>query len=249
MYLDNIFVAGPLISGEGLFEAHPHCIDAILHGDNAHEGNVFRDVAKRPGALDRLQQAATKLLGIEGCAKIQDLYGLSPDLSHRDLSWRLHQFPEDVRFYLHANELQRAWPSSAFYHLSATSPFSTSPWPEESFHTLDLLYVRQSKHFRHESAAHKQVFGNFDHLLAEQNKTSHLRVGLEMRNAWLRFVWGLDPWERSFDGVAMEFGVTRMQPHSFEQCRRWSAKRSRRLEAMRAMGVVNVTRLCTLLYP
>jgi len=139
--LDDFLVAPPLISKTGLFETHPTGIDAVLHGDNAHEGNFFRLAAQQPDALNELRRTATLLLGSEDCAKLFEIYELSDDLDRQELAWRLHQFPEDVRFYLHSDELQRAWPDSAFYHLSAPSPFTTSAWPKESFHTLDLLYV------------------------------------------------------------------------------------------------------------
>jgi hypothetical protein len=141
VFLDDVFVAPPLVACDGTFMAHHHCIDAVLHGDNAHEGNVFRHTARKPNALALLKQVASEILGNEGCARLIDLYELSDDLDEEGLAWRLHQFPEDVRFYLHSNELQRVWPDSAFYHLSAPSPFNTSAWIGETFHTLDLLYV------------------------------------------------------------------------------------------------------------
>ena len=142
--VDDVFVSQPLLEADGHFTSHSHCIDAVLHGDNAHEGNIFRHNARQPDALDQFKRAATETFGQEGCTRLLDLYALSDHLTPTELEHRLHQFPEDVRFYLPSNELQRAWPSSAFYHLSAVSPFSTSPWPGQSFHTLDLLYVSTS---------------------------------------------------------------------------------------------------------
>jgi len=247
--LDDFFVAQPLISENGLFEKHRPGIDAVLHGDNAHEGNFFRLAAQRPDALNELRQTATLMIGAVDCANLFEMYELSDDLSQEELAWRLHQFPEDVRFYLHSDELQRAWPDSAFYHLSAPSPFSTSAWPGESFHTLDLFYVSTTRLECDEGKTERQVFGNFDQFLEAEGMSEHLRVGQEIRNAWLDFVRGQEPWQSCFDGTAVTFGMNGMVPQGFDQCRGWSEKRRQRLSDLQALGVDRVTQVCTVLYP
>jgi hypothetical protein len=235
------------VTEKGLFSDCHHNLSAILHGDNAHEGNCFRLSAQQPDALIRLRQVATEILGDEGCASLFRLYGLSDCLGRDELAWRLHQFPEDVRFYLHSDELQRAWPDSAFYHLSAPSPFSTSAWPNESFHTLDLLYVSLVLHPCLPSEP--QLFGNFDHFLIADGLKAHLQVGQDMRNVWLDFIWGRDAWAESSKGVSMVFGIEGMKAKTFDRCRGWSEARSQRLKALQGLGVARITQLCTLLYP
>jgi hypothetical protein len=114
-----------------------------MHGDNGDEGNIFREPAGRPGALEELRTTTTEILGEANCSEFLKLYGLdqAEDLTDEERSWRLHRIPEDARFYLPSAELQRVWPEAAFYHLEAKSPFTTSRYASDSYHTLDLLYV------------------------------------------------------------------------------------------------------------
>lgn len=93
------------------------------------------------------------------------------------------------------------------------------------------------------------MFGNFDQFLAAEGMAAHLRVGQEMRNAWLDFVWGREPWQRSFDGSAVTFGIDGMVPRRFDQCRDWAGKRRQRLSDLQTVGVDRVTQVCTVLYP
>lgn len=79
--------------------------------------------------------------------------------------------------------------------------------------------------------------------------SAHLRVGQDMRNAWLDFVWGQDPWKGCFEGSAIRFGLDGMASKRFDQCRDWSEKRRRRLSDLRSLGVDRVTQVCKLLDP
>lgn len=145
MYIDDHFVSPPYISPSGDFLAHSPPVESVLHGDNADEGNIFREAARRPGALDELKIAAQSILGKEGCETLLQLYQLDrqAELTQEERAERLYRIPEDARFYLPSAELQRVWPKSAFYHLTAKSPFA-SRCEGDSFHTLDLLYVSGS---------------------------------------------------------------------------------------------------------
>jgi hypothetical protein len=142
VYIDNHFVSPAFVSPSGDFLPHPPPVEAVLHGDNADEGNIFREAANRPGALDDLRNAAKSILGKEGCETLLQLYQLdrAGGLTEEERAERLYRVPEDARFYLPSAELQRVWPKSAFYHLTAKSPFA-SRCEGDSFHTLDLLYV------------------------------------------------------------------------------------------------------------
>lgn len=95
----------------------------------------------------------------------------------------------------------------------------------------------------------KQIFGNFDDHLSTCGLTAHLRVGQEMRNVWLDFLYGRDAWEGCFKGTATTFGIGGMRSQSFDQCRDWASVRHRRLEVLRDMGVAAIIRLVTSLYP
>jgi hypothetical protein len=143
--MDDHFMPAPYISPSGDFLPHSPPVEAVLHGDNADEGNIFREAASRPGALDDLRTAADSILGKEGCKTLLQLYSLDGpgELTQEEKAERLYRFPEDARFYLPSAELQRVWPKSAFYHLTAKSPFA-SRCEGDSFHTLDLLYVSGS---------------------------------------------------------------------------------------------------------
>lgn len=114
-----------------------------MHGDNGDEGNIFRQASSLPAAMNDLKRTALQLLGPQPCAELLEVYGLGQSdlLSPDERSFRLHRFPEDARFYLPAAELYRVWPQAAFYHLSAKSPFASSRYANDSYHTLDLLYV------------------------------------------------------------------------------------------------------------
>lgn len=116
-----------------------------MHGDNADEGNIFREAASRPGVLDDLHRTAVAILGDHGGLELLKLYGLDEEqvqrITPQERDWRIHRFPEDARFYLPSAELQRVWPNAAFYHFGAKSPFGSSRFPDDSFHTLELLYV------------------------------------------------------------------------------------------------------------
>lgn len=144
VFVDNHFVSPPLFGPDGEFYLHDIPVEAVMHGDNGDEGNIFREPAARPGALEDLRKTATAILGKENCQTFLRLYGLdkAEELSDKERDWRLHRIPEDARFYLPSAELQRVWPKAAFYHLSAKSPFTTSRYASDSYHTLDLLYVR-----------------------------------------------------------------------------------------------------------
>jgi hypothetical protein len=147
VYIDGDFVSPPFFSPDGSFLDHqPRVIDAVMHGDNADEGNIFRIPAARRGALDDLKSVATKTLGESGAEELLDIYRLKDALIEGihpgELSSRLHRLPEDARFYIPSDELLRVWPNAAFYHLTAKSPFkTTSRWPDDCYHTQDLLYV------------------------------------------------------------------------------------------------------------
>ena len=93
------------------------------------------------------------------------------------------------------------------------------------------------------------MFGNFDQFLAAEGMAAHLRVGQEMRNAWLNFIWGQEAWQGCFDGSAVTFGIDGMMQRRFEQCRDWPSKRRQRLRDLQMLGVDRVTQVCTVLYP
>ena len=154
MFTDDDFVSPPFFSSDGSFLEHqPTIIDAIMHGDNADEGNIFRNAAAQPGAFERLKEVAKAVLGAQGLAELLDIYAMNDEdvlgMDTAQLAVRLYRIPEDARFYLPSDELVRVWPKAAFYHLTAKSPFrASSLWPNDSFHTLDLLYVRQASYRR-----------------------------------------------------------------------------------------------------
>ncbi len=144
VFLDDFFVSSPLSGPRGDFPAvTPLTVNAVMHGDNADEGNIFRDTAKNGNAMNDLVNVATEVLGEEGCNRLIAGYDLRDwvDLDVDERAHRLYRFPEDARFYLPSDELVAAWPGSAFYHLTARSPCQGSLFPHDSFHTLDLLYV------------------------------------------------------------------------------------------------------------
>jgi hypothetical protein len=144
---DGVFVSSPLIGARGEFLPFaPTSLDAIMHGDNADEGNIFRSTARSTTTMCDLVRAATEVIGEKGCAELLIAYGLEEwaRLDELERARRLCRFPEDARFYLPSDELQRAWPESSFYHLVAKSPCQGSLYPGDSFHTLDLLYVSLS---------------------------------------------------------------------------------------------------------
>jgi len=147
VFTDDYFVSPPFFSPNGAFlDYQPTVVDAVMHGDNADEGNIFRDAAARPGAFEDLKRVAKELMGEQGLNELLHIYGLNDEDVQRidkpELACRLHRIPEDARFYLPSDELLRVWPKAAFYHLTARSPFrKTSVWPNDSYHTLDLLYV------------------------------------------------------------------------------------------------------------
>jgi hypothetical protein len=93
------------------------------------------------------------------------------------------------------------------------------------------------------------VFGNFDSFLVSEGLTKHLRVGQEMRGAWLDFMYGLESWEGSFDGKAVTFGIDGMDSQNFDSSREWPESRRQRLRGLHALGVARVTQVATLLYP
>jgi hypothetical protein len=114
-----------------------------MHGDNADEGNIFRGIAAAPGTMDLLRSTATDIMGQAGREEILDIYGLlEPEaVSKEENEAGLTALAEDARFYVPSDNLARVWPRAAFYHLTVKSPFWTSPFPDDCFHTLDLLYV------------------------------------------------------------------------------------------------------------
>ena len=146
VYSDGDFVSEPFLSARGDFlPSEPTVIDAVMHGDNADEGNIFRDAAASEGALDRLSTIARDILGEQAARELLDIYGLSDtaSLDPSEVAWRLHRFPEDARFYLPSDKLIWVWPRAAFYHLDAKSPFASALWPKDCYHTHDLLYVNR----------------------------------------------------------------------------------------------------------
>ena len=113
-----------------------------MHGDNADEGNIFRQDACVPSIMENVVKVATSALGAEGTKELLNTYGLDDDgLDQKQVGYRLHRFPEDARFYLPSDGVVSVWPKAAFYHLDVKSPLSSSLWPGDCFHTLDLLYV------------------------------------------------------------------------------------------------------------
>ena len=114
-----------------------------MNGDNADEGNIFRGAAAAPGVLDQLRAVAQEVMGEEGRDDLLDIYGLTDidTLDRAETTERLTALAEDARFYLPSEEVSRVWPKAAFYHLTPKSPFWTSRFPGECFHTQDLLYV------------------------------------------------------------------------------------------------------------
>jgi hypothetical protein len=149
VFLDDLFVSSPLAGPRGDFRPvkASTSIDALMHGDNADEGNIFRETAKKETTMSDLEAAATQVLGEEGYQRLMAAYGLQ-DWKNLDVDQRIHRlnrFPEDARFYLPSDELVATWPRGAFYHLTAKSPCQGSLYPDDSFHTLDLLYVSVAK--------------------------------------------------------------------------------------------------------
>jgi hypothetical protein len=127
----------------GEFLHHQPSLDAVMHGDNANEGNFFRSVSSEIRTSENMERIGAAVLGAQGLSNLLELYGLSDwrSLDDNQRAERFNAFPEDARFFLPTDELQAAWPKSALYHFTATSPFKTSAFPDDSFHTLELLHV------------------------------------------------------------------------------------------------------------
>lgn len=148
VFSDDVFVSEPIFGLDGRFLSQAPSLDAVMHGDNADEGNIFREAAGETSAMLALENIGESVLGRERLATVLNLYGLSEwrSLDAAERGERLCRFPEDARFYLPTDELQLAWPGSALYHFTAKSPFATSAFPGDSFHTLELLHVRSVAH-------------------------------------------------------------------------------------------------------
>jgi len=145
VYCDDTFVSPHCFGTAGNFlEYEPKTVEAVMHGDNADEGNIFRGLASGSGVLEQLRSVAERVMKKQGCDELLDIYGLSnpAQLSKEEITARLTAIPEDARFFFLSEELARVWPKAAFYHLTPKSPFFTSRFPDECFHTQDLLYVR-----------------------------------------------------------------------------------------------------------
>lgn len=146
VYQDDLFASSPMFNPQGEFlDYSPRTVGAIMHGDNADEGNIFREDSRSPGKLDELSQAASEIRGEESARGLLKLYGLDEaslgTLGKKEVAQRIHRFPEDARFYLLSDRLRTVWPGAAVYHLTAKSPFKASRFPDDSYHELDNLYV------------------------------------------------------------------------------------------------------------
>lgn len=116
-----------------------------MHGDNADEGNIFREDALAPTTRESLVGAAKEVLGDKAAQRLMRLYQIDNDslegIGRKETGRRIHRFPEDARFYVLSERLRTVWPSAATYHLTAKSPFKHSRFPTDSYHELDNLYV------------------------------------------------------------------------------------------------------------
>jgi carboxylesterase type B len=239
VYRDEVFTSGPLFSSDGDFlDYSPKTVSAIMHGDNADEGNIFREDARMPSKMSELERTAVDGLGQTGADTLLELYGLDPGSLHgvnpKEKAHRLHRFPEDARFYLLSERLNNIWPASAFYHLAAKSPFRYSRYPNDAFHELDNLFL----------------FGNFDRFLVDEpGGEHHLRLGEEMRLAWISFVNGEAPWPDAFERVSARFGKEKTAFMPREQVRQWDDRRKDRLTRLGALGIGNIVKIATVVFP
>lgn len=94
-----------------------------------------------------------------------------------------------------------------------------------------------------------QLFGNFDKWLKEEGKHDDLRLGVDIRTAWLRFMYGKTPWEGAYDAKAATFGVKGVDYGSYDECRGWDQERTERIEGLQKLGTAKVVDLATRVFP
>lgn len=70
-----------------------------------------------------------------------------------------------------------------------------------------------------------------------------------MRSAWIKFVYGEQPWDGAFDGLSSRFGreATVLVPQ--DAVRQWSEARKDRLKQLAEFGIGNIVRIATKVFP
>ena len=195
--VEGIVVATGNPCDDGVFHAEaptfdrigspPKWLKAYMVGDTIHEGMILR-AAFSEEDFSSFRSQMVSSIGSEATDSIFALYGVTPDLSKKELLTQMEDMMSDSAFktqnWLAAHRSQV--PQTFGYHFDQVCTHD-SPLRGLSYHALDLLYL----------------FHNFDEKLSPAQR----ELGDEMANCWIDFAYGKDPWPRISDGNSwMRFG-------------------------------------------
>jgi hypothetical protein len=70
-----------------------------------------------------------------------------------------------------------------------------------------------------------------------------------MREAWLRFIYGQEPWPKSYQGTAAIFKKQGLEYGDYASSRSWDHDRQERIAALQLFGAAKVVDLATRVFP
>jgi hypothetical protein len=85
--------------------------------------------------------------------------------------------------------------------------------------------------------------------LRKDGKEDDLRLGDRMRTAWLRFIYGDEPWEGASRGMSASFDTSGVTVGPMRQARGNDDDRRRRLAVLRQLGFENIVQIATRVFP
>lgn len=114
--------------------------------------------------------------------------------------------------------------------MSLPNPFPESKDYGLAHHAVDLIYL----------------FRNCNDILAERGLKRHLKVSDEMGEAWLKFIYGEEPWKGAEEGVMVHFSKAGMRLIKGGEDVRENEIQAERLAMWKEIGMVKVGRIANL---
>ena len=146
----------------------------IMVGDCINECIIWNKAWNTLSVPDLLSKM-DNFWGSEKTKLIAKLYGITPDLSPKEIFNKIERFTSDGMYLIPNYYAQKANPSIYAWHFDVPSPYDNS-WGGYAHHSFDNVLI----------------WGVLKHTLPD----SHQKVGEVMTEAWVKFANGEKPWER-----------------------------------------------------